>query len=438
MSAARAALGAWTGRGARRAADRPKRPWRRRPRRRRCCSSSRPRAPQSELRIGHVGPPRDVAAYHRLVTLNAALGGQFSSRLNTTLREKKGLTYGVHTAFDFRRMAGTFRVRDERPGGRHGRSACRDVLAECDAIRAAGTSTRRRAGARQGRAHARLRAALRDRGPARARGHSTRDLRACRTTRSIASCRRSSAVGPADAEAAAQAYLASGAAPSSRGRRRSRRVPRRRRGARISGRRRSLRSSDVKAVRFHEHGGPEVLRYEDAPDPDLRAGWRARPRARVRAQSSRSLAAARARSRQDSDAAHLGRRRRRRDRRGRCSGGGLSARHARDAPAGSELRPLRKLPRRRDNLCANYDVLGLSVRGRLRRARGRAGGERHSAPGRGRLRQRRRVSAVVSDRVAHARHARGTHRARHRARARRRAAASGRPRSRSRRRSARA
>jgi NADPH:quinone reductase-like Zn-dependent oxidoreductase len=28
----------------------------------------------------------------------------------------------------------------------------------------------------------------------------------------------------------------------------------------------------MKAVRFHEHGGPEVLRFEDAPDPELRAG----------------------------------------------------------------------------------------------------------------------------------------------------------------------
>jgi len=28
----------------------------------------------------------------------------------------------------------------------------------------------------------------------------------------------------------------------------------------------------MKAVRFHQHGGPEVLRYEDAPDPDLAAG----------------------------------------------------------------------------------------------------------------------------------------------------------------------
>jgi NADPH:quinone reductase-like Zn-dependent oxidoreductase len=28
----------------------------------------------------------------------------------------------------------------------------------------------------------------------------------------------------------------------------------------------------MKAVRFHEHGGPEVLRLEDAPDPEARAG----------------------------------------------------------------------------------------------------------------------------------------------------------------------
>ena len=29
----------------------------------------------------------------------------------------------------------------------------------------------------------------------------------------------------------------------------------------------------MKAVRFHEHGGPEVLRFEDAPDPPPRPGW---------------------------------------------------------------------------------------------------------------------------------------------------------------------
>src|SRR5689334_10078289 len=29
----------------------------------------------------------------------------------------------------------------------------------------------------------------------------------------------------------------------------------------------------MKAVRFHRHGGPEVLVYEEAPDPEVRAGW---------------------------------------------------------------------------------------------------------------------------------------------------------------------
>ena len=29
----------------------------------------------------------------------------------------------------------------------------------------------------------------------------------------------------------------------------------------------------MKAVRFHQHGGPEVLRYEDAPDPQAKPGW---------------------------------------------------------------------------------------------------------------------------------------------------------------------
>src|SRR5689334_7563336 len=28
----------------------------------------------------------------------------------------------------------------------------------------------------------------------------------------------------------------------------------------------------MRAVRFHAHGGPEVLRYEDAPDPELAPG----------------------------------------------------------------------------------------------------------------------------------------------------------------------
>ena len=41
--------------------------------------------------------------YHALVALNMVLGGQFVSRINTNLRERKGYTYGARTSFDFRR-----------------------------------------------------------------------------------------------------------------------------------------------------------------------------------------------------------------------------------------------------------------------------------------------------------------------------------------------
>jgi len=68
----------------------------------------RPGAPQTEVAVGHLGPARNTADYHALVTLNALLGGQFSSRINLNLREARGLTYGARTAFDFRLHSGTF------------------------------------------------------------------------------------------------------------------------------------------------------------------------------------------------------------------------------------------------------------------------------------------------------------------------------------------
>jgi len=68
----------------------------------------RPGAAQTELRIGHLAPPRRTPDYHKLVVLNAVLGGQFVSRINSNLREKRGYTYGAHTGFEFRREAGSF------------------------------------------------------------------------------------------------------------------------------------------------------------------------------------------------------------------------------------------------------------------------------------------------------------------------------------------
>lgn len=70
----------------------------------------RPGSVQSELRVGHVGVPRDTADYSAILVMNAILGGAFSSRLNMNLRERHGFTYGVSSAFVMRRQPGPFLV----------------------------------------------------------------------------------------------------------------------------------------------------------------------------------------------------------------------------------------------------------------------------------------------------------------------------------------
>ena len=65
-------------------------------------------AVQSEIRLGHVGAARSTPDYHALLVLNMVLGGQFVSRLNLSLREDKGYTYGARTVFDCRLGRGPF------------------------------------------------------------------------------------------------------------------------------------------------------------------------------------------------------------------------------------------------------------------------------------------------------------------------------------------
>lgn len=67
-------------------------------------------APQSEVRIGHVGVPRTHPDYFSITVMNAVMGGLFSSRINLNLREAHGYTYGASSAFDWRREAGPFVV----------------------------------------------------------------------------------------------------------------------------------------------------------------------------------------------------------------------------------------------------------------------------------------------------------------------------------------
>ncbi len=81
-----------------------------RPRRPRIVVLDRPGAPQAVLRAGYVGLTHDDPDFDRMIILNQILGGQFTSRLNATLREERGLTYGVRSGFDCRRSAGPFAI----------------------------------------------------------------------------------------------------------------------------------------------------------------------------------------------------------------------------------------------------------------------------------------------------------------------------------------
>jgi predicted Zn-dependent peptidase len=102
----------------------------------------RPGAQQSELRIGRIGVSRAVSDYHALVVANAVLGGQFTSRINLNLREKKGYTYGARSYFDFRRAAGPFVVQASVQTDATGASV-REVFAELDELREARPVTER-------------------------------------------------------------------------------------------------------------------------------------------------------------------------------------------------------------------------------------------------------------------------------------------------------
>ncbi len=70
----------------------------------------KPEAPQSELRVGHVGLPRRHPDFFPSVVMNAVLGGLFGSRINLNLREVHGYTYGASSYYDWRRGAGPFVV----------------------------------------------------------------------------------------------------------------------------------------------------------------------------------------------------------------------------------------------------------------------------------------------------------------------------------------
>ncbi|OBV40411.1 M16 family metallopeptidase [Janthinobacterium psychrotolerans] len=70
----------------------------------------KPGAPQTALRLSTIAVDRKTPDYAPLQVMNAALGGLFTSRLNTNLREEKGYTYGVRSQFQYRSQPGPFSI----------------------------------------------------------------------------------------------------------------------------------------------------------------------------------------------------------------------------------------------------------------------------------------------------------------------------------------
>lgn len=70
----------------------------------------KPGAAQSVFAIGLPGPARDTPDYYAIEVMNTLLGGLFQSRLNHTIREVKGYSYGVRSGFAFGRGPGAFRA----------------------------------------------------------------------------------------------------------------------------------------------------------------------------------------------------------------------------------------------------------------------------------------------------------------------------------------
>ena len=93
-------------------------------------------APQSELRVGHIGVPRAHPDHLAIVVMNAILGGLFSSRINLNLRERHAFTYGASSGFEWRRGPGPFVVSTAVKTEVTAR-AVEEILREIDGLRSA-------------------------------------------------------------------------------------------------------------------------------------------------------------------------------------------------------------------------------------------------------------------------------------------------------------
>jgi len=88
---------------------------------------------QAQIRVGHVGITRAHDDWFTARVLSDVFGGGFSSRLNDTIRVKKGLTYGAGGGFSADRFAGRFVVSTFSKNATVGETV-RTILEEIDRL----------------------------------------------------------------------------------------------------------------------------------------------------------------------------------------------------------------------------------------------------------------------------------------------------------------
>jgi zinc protease len=73
-------------------------------------------AVQSSLKVGHISKSRSNVDFFPLTIMNNILGGSFTSRINSNLRERNGYTYGARSYFELKKYSGDFSVETEVKG----------------------------------------------------------------------------------------------------------------------------------------------------------------------------------------------------------------------------------------------------------------------------------------------------------------------------------
>jgi zinc protease len=97
----------------------------------------RPKAVQTVIIVQRDGVSASDERAPGLSLVNDALGGSFTSRLNTNLREEKGWTYGIGSSFTATRGQGVFTVRTSVDATFTG-AAVKEILRELDKLAAEG------------------------------------------------------------------------------------------------------------------------------------------------------------------------------------------------------------------------------------------------------------------------------------------------------------